>query len=118
MDDRQDGRSSRSEEFGTAEVPRTDLAWSRTGLALVVSAMAVIKLVVDLGDYRAPVLIFAFLLAGTLVWVLSYAHGARRLRRRPSKVDCSRDQHRLRRVAAITMIFAVGALVIALLPQR
>ena len=105
------------EEFGAAEVPRTDLAWSRTGLALVVSAMAVIKLVVDLGDYRAPVLIFAFLLAGTLVWVLSYAHG-RAVASATIEGRLLRDQHRLRRVAAITVIFAFGALVIALLPQR
>jgi uncharacterized membrane protein YidH (DUF202 family) len=96
---------------------RTDLAWNRSGLALAVAAAAILKVVLDIGDYRAPAVITALLLVGAAAWALSLAHGryvagATLAGRRHS------DGRKLRSVALVTTWFAVAALVIAMIPSR
>ena len=75
------------EVLGT-EVVRTDLAWSRSGLALAVSAAAILKVIVDIGDYRAPIVILIVLVAGAIVWALAIAD-ARLVWSRRSRAVCS-----------------------------
>jgi uncharacterized membrane protein YhhN len=55
---------------------RTDLAWSRSGLALAVSAAAILQVIVDIGDYRAPIVIFIVLVAGAMWAWRSHIRGS------------------------------------------
>jgi hypothetical protein len=102
-------------EVGGGEIARTDLAWSRSGLALAVSAAAILKVVIGIGDYRAPVVIFIVLAAGAIAWALSMAE-ARFVSQPTLSGHLHADQRKLRFVAYVTCVFAVSALVIALLP--
>jgi hypothetical protein len=103
------------EVMGSSEVARTDLAWSRSGLALAVAAAAILKVVVHVTDYRDSVIVFAVLVTAALAWAFSVAHG------RVIAVDSLEgrllhDQRKLRTVAIVTILFAIGSLVVAVLP--
>ena len=104
-------------EMGGGEVARTDLAWSRSGLALAVSAAAILKVIVDIGDYRAPIVIFIVLVAGAIAWALSRSHMPGSSRGRRSRADLLADQRKLRFVSWVTCAFALSALVVACLPN-
>jgi uncharacterized membrane protein YidH (DUF202 family) len=103
------------EAFG-GEGARTDLAWNRSGLSLAVAAAAVLKVVVDIGDYRAPTIVFGVIIAGTVAWGLSLAH-ARYVAAGSLEGQLHADQRKLKTVAVITTLFAVAAFLIALLPS-
>jgi uncharacterized membrane protein YidH (DUF202 family) len=96
---------------------RTDLAWSRSGLAIVAAAAAILKIVINIGDYRAPVAVLGLLIAGAVAWVFTIANGhyvagpALAGQRQSS-------QAKVRFVAVVTTLFAAGALVISFLPSR
>jgi uncharacterized membrane protein YidH (DUF202 family) len=105
------------EAIGGTEVARTDLAWSRSGLALAVAAAAILKVVVHVTDYRDSVIVFTVLAAAAVAWAFSVAHG------RIITVDALegrlvRDQRKLRTVAIVTVLFAIGSLVVAILPSQ
>ena len=103
-------------EVGGGELARTDLAWSRSGLALAVSAAAILKVVFNIADHRAPVVIFIVLAAGAIAWALSVAQ-ARFVARPTLSGHLHADQRKLRFVSYVTCAFAFSALVIALLPN-
>ena len=100
----------------TEEVARTDLAWSRSGLALAVSAAAILKVIVDIGDYRAPIVILIVLVAGTIAWALAIAH-SRFVSTPALEGRLLADQRKLRFVSWVTFAFALSALVVACLPN-
>jgi uncharacterized membrane protein YidH (DUF202 family) len=105
------------EVMGGTEVARTDLAWSRSGLALAVAAAAILKVVVHVTDYRDSVIVFAVLIAAAVAWVFAVGHS------RVVAVDSLegrllRDQRKLRTVAVVTILFAIGSLVVAVMPVR
>ena len=94
---------------------RTDLAWSRSGLALAIAAAAILKVVVHVTDYRDSIIVFAVLAAAAVAWAFSVAHG------RVIAVDALegrlvRDRRKLRTVAVVTILFAIGSLVVAIMP--
>jgi hypothetical protein len=100
-----------------SEEQRTDLAWSRSGLALAVGAAAILKVVVDIGDYRAPVIIAVVLGAGAIAWALALVEA--RYVSSPSLAGRRlADQRKLKFVARVTTLFALCAIAIALLPNR
>jgi hypothetical protein len=101
---------------GGTEVARTDLAWSRSGLALVVSAAAILKVIVDIGDYRAPIVILIVLVAGTIAWALAIVH-SRFVSAPALEGRLLADQRKLRFVSWVTCAFALSALVVACLPN-
>ena len=105
------------EAMGSSEVERTDLAWSRSGLALAVAAAAILKVVVHVTDYRDSVIVFAVLFAAAAAWAFAFAHG------RVVAVDSLegrllRDKRKLRTVAFVTILFAIGSLVVAIMPSQ
>jgi len=98
------------------EIVRTDLAWSRSGLALAVSAAAILKVIVDIGDYRAPIVILIVLVAGAIAWALAIMH-SRFVSTPALEGRLLADQRRLRFVSWVTCAFALSALVVACLPN-
>ncbi len=94
---------------------RTDLAWSRSGLALAVAAAAILKVVVHVTDYRDSVIVFAVLVAAGVAWAFSFAHG-RVIAASAIEGRLERDQRKLRTVAVVTILFAIGSIVVALMP--
>jgi hypothetical protein len=126
MTDRSDGRDppgrarrdpgDDEDAIGGAAL-RTDLAWSRSGLALAAMCAAVLKVLVDVEDRRAPLVIAAVLVAGTAAWLLAVVEA--RLVSSASMVGrLHRSRRKLQAVACVTTAFAAGALVLALLPTR
>jgi uncharacterized membrane protein YidH (DUF202 family) len=115
MPDSEEPREDR-EVFG-GEAARTDLAWNRSGLALAVAAAAILKVVVEIGDYGAPVFILVVLVAGAIAWALAIVE-ARYVSSAALVGRLHADQRKLRFVAVATNAFAVVALVIALLPNQ
>jgi uncharacterized membrane protein YidH (DUF202 family) len=99
-----------------SEAARTELAWNRSGLSLAVAGAAILKVVVDIGDDRAPVIIGGVLAAGACAWVLALLE-ARFVSSSALAGRLSADQRKLKLVARITTVFAVGALALALLPN-
>jgi uncharacterized membrane protein YidH (DUF202 family) len=99
-----------------SEAARTELAWNRSGLSLLVAGAAILKVVVGIGDDRAPVIIGGVLLAGACAWALALLE-ARFVSSDALAGRRSADQRKLKLVARITTVFAVGALALALLPN-
>ena len=100
-----------------SEVARTDLAWSRSGLALTVAAAAILKVVVHVSDYRESVVILVGLAAIGIVWAFMFAHG-RVVAADTIEGRLHHSQRKLRFVALVTVAFSVTALVISFLPQQ
>jgi len=96
---------------------RTDLAWSRSGLAALAAVAAVLKLVVDLDEATAPAVVVALLIGGAVAWGLALAH-ARAIAATTLAGRAHADQGKLRVVALGTTALALGALVLALVPAR
>jgi len=102
------------EELGDA-IARTDLAWSRSGLALAVAAAAILKVVVHLTDARAEVLVLVGIGAVAIAWLLAIGHA--RVIARPAIEGRQHSESRLRLAALSAIMFAVAALVIIELPR-
>jgi len=91
---------------------RTDMAWSRSGLALVVAVGAVLRLVVLPDDADAPTIVYALCALGGIAWVVAMTH-ARTISRSTIEGRLVADPTRLRSLAYGTTAFALGALVLA-----
>lgn len=96
---------------------RTDLAWSRSGLAALAAAGAIVKRVVDArAEPGAPFVVALLLAGGVVAWAVALAHAravaATTLAGRPLA-----DRQRLRAVTWGTLALAAGGLVLALLPD-
>jgi uncharacterized membrane protein YidH (DUF202 family) len=95
---------------------RTDLAWSRTSLAVVVAAAAMLRRVwehVDSANGR--VVVFTLLGVGAAAWLtaLTWAHGAARSTMEGRPVA---SRAALRRVTVATLLFCLAALLLAIVP--
>ncbi|HEX5615794.1 MAG TPA: DUF202 domain-containing protein [Acidimicrobiia bacterium] len=91
---------------------RTDMAWSRSGLALLVAVGAVLRLVFLPDDADAPTIVFALVAAGAIAWFVAMLH-ARTISRHTIEGRPIADPARLRSLAYGTTAFALGALVLA-----
>jgi hypothetical protein len=94
---------------------RTDLAWSRSGLALAVAAAAILKVVVRVGDARAEAVVLLGILAVATVWLFAIAH-ARAISRASLEGRRLSSQPKLRVATCSVLAFAVLALVIVCVP--
>jgi uncharacterized membrane protein YidH (DUF202 family) len=96
---------------------RTDLAWSRSALAVLAAVGAVVKRLLETaGDVRAEVVVLALLAGGLVAWALAVAH-ARTVAETTMTGRMLADPRRLRWVATGTTALAFGALTLALLPD-
>jgi uncharacterized membrane protein YidH (DUF202 family) len=102
------------EELGDA-IARTDLAWSRSGLALAVAAAAILKVVVHLTDARTEVLVLVGIGAVAIAWLLAIGHA--RVIARPAIEGRQQNEARMRLAALSAIAFAVAAIVIIQLPR-
>jgi uncharacterized membrane protein YidH (DUF202 family) len=94
---------------------RTDLAWSRSGFAVIITVAAILKYFFALESDTAPTIVFILLIAGAVAWALALTH-ARALARTTLTGRTLADEVKLRYVAVGTGILGLGALVIALIP--
>ncbi len=97
---------------------RTDLAWSRTALSVVVAGAALLRRVwQDVDTDNGRVVVFTLLGVGLAAWVtaLTWAHGAARSTIEGRQVASSAV---LRRVALGTLLYCVAALVLSVLPAH
>lgn len=93
---------------------RTDLAWSRSGLAVVACAAAILKRVLTEFDHVSHrALVFGLLAAGAVAWVGALAH-ARALARSTIEGRTLADARALRVTAYGTTVLGAGALALAL----
>jgi uncharacterized membrane protein YidH (DUF202 family) len=96
---------------------RTDLAWNRTGLALGVAVASILRLVVDdVEDLTAGVWVFVLIGGGAAAWAVSLFH-ARSIARATMSGERVADPARLRSLSYGTALFAIGSLVLALVPD-
>jgi uncharacterized membrane protein YidH (DUF202 family) len=95
---------------------RTDLAWSRSGLALLVAGGAIARRIwLEVGTATGRVVIFTLLGLGAVVCV-SAMWWARLAARSTIEGRLVTDRGPLRRVTVGTLLFAAAALVMAMLP--
>lgn len=94
----------------------TDLAWSRSGLALTTVVAVVLRRTFEvIGEVTAPVAVYGLIVAGSVAWALALVHA--RLVARDTLVGRRvADPAALRLVAFGTIALAAGALVLALAP--
>jgi uncharacterized membrane protein YidH (DUF202 family) len=95
---------------------RTDLAWSRSALAVGVAGAAVLRRVWESIDTEnAQAVVLALLGVGTATWLtaLAWAHGAARTTMEGRRVASANV---LRRVTLGTLMFCLVALALAFLP--
>jgi hypothetical protein len=104
------------EESSGAET-RTDLAWSRSGLAILAAAAAILKVLLNIDDVSAPIVVLVLLVAGAIAWAFTVANG-HFVAGSALAGERQSSQAKVRFVAIVTTLFAAGALVIALLPSR
>jgi uncharacterized membrane protein YidH (DUF202 family) len=103
------------EEIFGDERARTDLAWSRSGLALTVAAAAVLKVIVNVGARGQPVVVWLLIAAVAVGSLLTLAYG--HFVAGPALAGRSHaHEARIRAVAIATTLFALFALLVALLP--
>lgn len=109
-------RVTEDEETPGLAGERTDLAWSRSGLAVLAAVAAIGRRVLQPIDEPAAELIVVVLLAGGgVAWALAVAH-ARVVAATTLAGRAHADAGKLRFVALGTTAFALAALVLALLP--
>ncbi|MGQ0824127.1 MAG: DUF202 domain-containing protein [Actinomycetota bacterium] len=96
---------------------RTDLAWSRSGLAIVAVVAAILRRVLDADRHGAAVITAALLAGAAVAWVLAMGH-ARAVTIPALAGRAHADRRELRAVAAGTALLGVGALVLALVPDE
>ena len=95
---------------------RTDLAWSRSSLALIVVAAAVLKRVFEVDREQAPTLVYATLAAMLAAWAVALAH-ARVVAAAALAGRTQANATKFRAIAWGTAALAVGSMVLALLPE-
>lgn len=96
---------------------RTDLAWSRSGLAVLAAVGAIAKRIFDTReDVRGQFVVFVLLVGGGVAWAIAVAH-ARVVAATTLAGRLHADAEKLRYVALGTTALALGALVLALLPD-
>jgi uncharacterized membrane protein YidH (DUF202 family) len=96
---------------------RTDLAWSRSALALAVGAAAILKRTWVEVDGRAAVAVYLLISvgAGAVLVALAWTGGVTRASiEGESRAVASTRRRRLARMSYGTMLFALGALILAL----
>ena len=95
---------------------RTDLAWSRSGLALVVAGAAIARRIwLETDTPTGRVVILTLLAVGGVVWV-GAMWWARLAARSTIEGRLVTDRGALQRVTVGTLLFAAAALLLALLP--
>ena len=95
---------------------RTDLAWNRNALSLAVAAAAILRRVyADVDDLSAQVIVFSLLAGAALVWLgaVTWASAVSRHGIEGRRVA---DPRQLRRVTIGTLLLALSALVLSLMP--
>ena len=115
--------SDRELTLDDPEVPglageRTDLAWSRSALALAVAGAALLRRVwEDIDTDNGQAIVFTLLGVGAATWLaaLVWAHGASRTTMEGRRVA---DPRILRRVTIGTLMFCAAALVLAVVPTN
>ena len=95
---------------------RTDLAWSRSGLAALAAVAAVIKRLVGVDDLKAATWVLLIIAGGLVAWALALGH-ARTLMAPALAGRGHADPEKLRYVAFGTAALGVGALILALMPD-
>jgi len=96
---------------------RTDLAWSRSALAVLAAVGAIVKRLLDTrNDLRASTIVAVLLVGGAFAWALAVGH-ARAVAATTLAGRAHADPARLRAVALGTTALAVGALALAVLPD-
>jgi uncharacterized membrane protein YidH (DUF202 family) len=96
---------------------RTELAWSRSALAVVVTAAAILRRVwEDVGETTGRRVAFAVFLATVVAWLAWLAWMARVSPTTKKDRPGSTRQLVLRRVAVATTVFALAALALAVAP--
>lgn len=92
---------------------RTDLAWSRSGLAVVTCAGALLKrILTEFDSISARLAVFGLLIAGGLAWIAALGH-ARSVARSTIEGRLLADAHVLRVTANGTSALALAAIVLA-----
>lgn len=95
---------------------RTDLAWSRSGLAVVTCAGAVLRrILTEFDRVSQRLLVFSLLVAGGVAWIAAIGH-ARAIARSTIEGRSLADASVLRVTALGTTALAIGSLVLALAP--
>jgi uncharacterized membrane protein YidH (DUF202 family) len=97
---------------------RTDLAWSRSALALGVAGVALLRRVwEDIDTDNGQAIVFTLLGVGAVTWLVAliWAHGASRTTMEGRRVA---NPAILRRVTIGTLMFCAAALVLALVPTN
>jgi uncharacterized membrane protein YidH (DUF202 family) len=95
---------------------RTDLAWSRSALALSVAAAAIVRrILTNLRDPTGPVIVLCLLCAGLVTWcaALWWSRLAARTTMEGRPVATRRN---LLSVTVATVLFAVAALILSAIP--
>jgi uncharacterized membrane protein YidH (DUF202 family) len=96
---------------------RTDLAWSRSGLAVVTCLAAIAKkLLPELSTISASALVVILLAIGGLAWIVALLW-ARAIAAQTLAGRQTADHRTLRAVAYGTTALAVASIVIALVPS-
>ncbi|GIU88177.1 MAG: hypothetical protein KatS3mg009_2692 [Acidimicrobiia bacterium] len=96
---------------------RTDLAWSRSALAVLAAVGAIVKRLIDTTTGpRGESVVVVLLVGGLVAWALAVAH-ARTVAATTITGRALADPGRLRWVARGTAALAAVALVLALLPD-
>lgn len=93
---------------------RTDLAWSRSGLAVVTCAGAILRrLVTSFESVSARLVVFGLIAVGGVAWMAAMAH-ARAVARSTIEGRIVADARALRVTAYGTTALAVASLVLAI----
>jgi uncharacterized membrane protein YidH (DUF202 family) len=93
---------------------RTDLAWTRSGIAVAVCIAVLLRRIWPL-DRADHVLAVALVALGTLAWAIALLL-ARRVSRTTHAGRDVMDAHTLRLLSSGTFVLALGAFVLGLLP--
>jgi uncharacterized membrane protein YidH (DUF202 family) len=97
---------------------RTDLAWSRTGVAALAVAATALRRVWDQFDFLTPrIAVFGLIAAGAFAWAVALLD-ADRVRRASIEGQRLADPRTLRAVSLGTAGFALFALILALIPAN
>lgn len=104
-------------ELPGSAAERTDLAWSRSALALTTAAAAMLRRVwTDFGDVTGRMVALGTLVSAAMAWLV-WLCWTRSTARSAVKERALADQVTLRRIAVGTTVFAAFALALMLVPS-